>query len=64
VQGSSSEHEFFLGAKKLQWAEDIDGEILVNENEMDHEPEIGRTYRAKVTQVAGDKLVATLTGES
>ena len=64
VQGSSSEHEFFLGAKKLQWAEDIDGEILVNENEMDHEPEIGKTYRAKVTQVAGDKLVATLTGES
>lgn len=64
VQGESSEHAFFLGAKKLQWAEEIDGEILINENEMEQEPQIGKTYRAKVTQVAGDKLVATLTGES
>lgn len=64
VQGESSEHAFFLGAKKSQWAEEIDGEILINENEMDLEPQIGKTYRAKVTQVAGDKLVATLTGES
>ncbi len=64
VQGPSSEHEFFLGAKKLAWAEDIDGEILINENDMDTEPKIGHTYKAKVTQVAGDKLVATLTGES
>ena len=64
VQGESSEHAFFLGAKKLQWAEEIDGEILINENEMQTEPKIGRTYKAKVTQLAGDKLVATLTGES
>ncbi len=64
VQGPSSEHEFFLGAKKLAWAEDIDGEILINENDMNTEPKIGHTYKAKVTQVAGDKLVATLTGES
>ncbi len=64
VQGESSEHEFFLGAKKLQWAEEIDGEILINENDMPTEPKIGRTYKAKVTQLAGDKLVATLTGES
>ena len=64
MQGESSEHAFFLGAKKLQWAEEIDGEILINENEMQTEPKIGRTYKAKVTQLAGDKLVATLTGES
>ncbi len=64
VCGQSSEHEFFLGAKKLSWAEDIDGEILINENETNNEPVIGKTYKAKVTQVAGDKLVATLTKES
>jgi ribosomal protein S12 methylthiotransferase RimO len=64
IQGQSSEHEFFLGAKKLAWAEDIDGEILINENELDREPEIGKRYKAKVTQVAGDKLVATLIKES
>ncbi len=64
IQGQSSEHEFFLGAKKLAWAEDIDGEILINENELDREPEIGKRYKAKVTQVAGDKLVATLIEES
>ncbi len=64
IQGESSEHEFFLGAKKLAWAEDIDGEILINENETDEEPKIGKTYKAKVTQLAGDKLVATLIKES
>jgi len=64
IQGESSEHEFFLGAKKLAWAEDIDGEILINENETDKEPKIGKTYKAKVTQLAGDKLVATLIKES
>ncbi len=64
VRGESSEHQFFLGAKKLAWAEDIDGEILINENEMETEPEVGKSYIAKVTQVAGDKLVATLIRES
>ena len=64
IQGESSEHEFFLGAKKLAWAEDIDGEILINENETDEEPKIGKTYKAKVTQLAGDKLVATLIKKS
>ncbi len=64
VQGESSEHAFFLGAKKTIWAEEIDGEVLINENEMPSQPQIGNTYRARVTQIAGDKLVATLTGES
>jgi ribosomal protein S12 methylthiotransferase RimO len=60
IHGPSSEHAFFLGAKKLNWAEDIDGEILINENDTGAEPEVGKIYLAKVTQVAGDKLVATL----
>ncbi len=35
IQGESSEHEYFLAAKKLLWAEDIDGEILIYDNELD-----------------------------
>ena len=58
--GESSEHEFFIGAKKINWAEDIDGEILINENESDKEIEIGKTYIAKITDIAGDNLIGTI----
>ncbi len=58
--GESSEHEFFIGAKKLIWAPEIDGEILINES-LVGELEVGKCYEAKVTQLAGDKLIATVT---
>ncbi len=58
--GESSEHEFFIGARKINWAEDIDGEILINENEIDEEIEIGKTYIAKITDIAGDNLIGTI----
>ncbi len=58
--GSSSEHEYILGAKKLVWAQEIDGEILLNDSEVG-ELKAGRIYSAKTTQLAGDKLVATVT---
>ncbi len=58
--GESSEHEFFIGAKKINWAEDIDGEILINENESGKEIEIGKTYIAKITNIAGDNLIGTI----
>jgi len=60
ITGESSEGEFFLGAKKLLWAEDIDGEILINENETDKTLEVGKVYRAKVTQIVGESLLATI----
>jgi len=60
ITGESSEGEFFLGAKKLIWAEDIDGEILINENETDETLEVGKIYKAKITDVVGENLLATV----
>ncbi len=60
ITGESSEGEFFLGAKKLLWAEDIDGEILINENETNQTLEVGQVYKAKVTEVVGENLLATV----
>ncbi len=62
IDGESSEGEFFLGAKKLIWAEDIDGEILINEKEIEDELEVGKIYKAKVTDVVGSNLLATVVG--
>ncbi len=58
--GESSEHAFFIGARKLAWAEDIDGEILINENESGTELEMGKCYKAKITELAGENLIATV----
>ncbi len=58
VQGESSEGEFFIAAKKSIWAEDIDGEILINESEL--KTEIGKNYIALIEQIAGDKLVGKI----
>ena len=60
VDGPSSEHEYLLSAKALLWAPEIDGEILINDNEMDSEIAYGEIYRAKITEIAGDTLLATL----
>lgn len=59
-EGESSEHEFFMGAKKLLWAPQIDGEILLNDSQVG-ELEVGKSYKAKITELAGDKLIATVT---
>ena len=60
TQGHSSEHELFIGAKKLSWDREIDGEILINDSEIG-KLEINRCYKAKITQLAKDKLLATVT---
>lgn len=60
IEGESSEHELFMGARELLWAPGIDGEILVNDSEVEN-VSIGACYRAKVTELVGDKLVATIT---
>ncbi len=59
IEGKSSEHELFWGAKKLSWDREIDGEILINESLIE-ELKVGKCYRAKVTELAGDKLLATV----
>ncbi len=61
IEGDSSEHEYLLGARKVIWAPQIDGEILINDKEIEKDLEIGKIYKAKITQIAGDKLIGTVT---
>jgi len=60
IEGESSEGEFFMGARALSWAPQIDGEILVNESDVGA-LKVGNSYKATVTDLVGDKLLATVT---
>ena len=59
IEGKSQEHEYLLRAKKLMWETDIDGEILVNDSEIKN-LEFNKIYNAKITEIVGDKLLATV----
>ena len=59
IDGESDEHEYLLSARPLQWAVDIDGEILINDTN-DLPVEYGEIYEAKVTELVGTQLLATL----
>ncbi len=65
VDGESDEHEYLLSARKTVWAPEIDGEIYINDNELIDEngnPEqlkFGQIYKVRVTELIGDKLLAT-----
>ena len=61
IDGESDEHEYLLSAKALIWAPEIDGEIYVNDNEIGGDLEFGLIYEAKITEMAGDVLLATVT---
>jgi tRNA A37 methylthiotransferase MiaB len=60
INGESEESEFFLSAKELCWAPEIDGELYVNDRELDEELEIGKIYQATITSLAGTKLLCTV----
>ncbi|RXJ87692.1 30S ribosomal protein S12 methylthiotransferase RimO [Arcobacter sp. CECT 8985] len=60
VDNQSDEHEYLLSARKTIWAPEIDGEIYINDNETDEQIEFGKRYKVKATQLAGDKLLATV----
>ncbi len=60
VDGESDEHEYLLSARKLLWAPDIDGEIYINDNELDEQIKFGKIYKAKITELVGDKLMGTI----
>ncbi len=62
IDGESDEHEFLLSARPLQWAVDIDGEVLVNDTN-DLPVAYGKLYKAKITELAGMQLLATLISE-
>lgn len=61
IDKESDEHEYLLSARALNWAPDIDGEIYINDNSLDEEMEFGKIYHAKVTEIAGKNLLATVT---
>ncbi len=66
IDGESEEHEYLLSAKKTIWAPDIDGEIYINDSELFNENgtpsklKFGQIYKVRVTQLLGDKLLATV----
>jgi len=65
IDGESDEHEFLLSARKLIWAPEIDGEIYVNDRTDDtKELEFTKTYSAKITDIVGDILTATVDNAS
>ncbi|QKF91664.1 30S ribosomal protein S12 methylthiotransferase RimO [Campylobacter sp. CCUG 57310] len=57
IDGISSEGEMFYGAKKLIWDKDIDGEILINESDI-QELETGGLYECEVSEVVDKTLLA------
>ena len=65
IDGESDEHEFLLSARKLIWAPEIDGEIYVNDSTDDSkELEFSTIYTAKITDIVGDILTATVDNAS
>ena len=64
IDGESDEHEFLLSARALNWTPDVDGEIYVNDREIDNELVYGKMYRAKITELSGNHPLATITGDA
>ncbi|MFA5233115.1 MAG: 30S ribosomal protein S12 methylthiotransferase RimO [Sulfurimonas sp.] len=60
IDGESDEHEYLLSAKELIWAPEIDGEIYVNDRTGEDELEFGKIYKAKITDIVGNILTATV----
>jgi ribosomal protein S12 methylthiotransferase len=60
-EGVSDEHEYLFKAKKKIWAPEIDGEILVNESEVEN-PQVGKLHKMTATGVAKDKIIARIDG--
>jgi ribosomal protein S12 methylthiotransferase RimO len=58
IDGESDEHEYLLSARALKFAPDIDWEILINDSSIENLNYQGDIYRVKITDIAGDKLVA------
>ncbi|BCD62760.1 ribosomal protein S12 methylthiotransferase [Nitratiruptor sp. YY08-26] len=59
LDGTSEESELLLSARKKIWAPEVDGEILINDSQVDKIC-IGELYKIHINEVAGDKLVGTL----
>ena len=60
VEDESDEHEYLLSARKLSWERDIDGEIYINDNELQEKIQYGKIYKATITELVGDKLIGRI----
>ena len=60
IDGESDEHEYLLSAKETIWAPEIDGEIYINDRTKDEDLEFGKIYKAKITDILGNILTATV----
>lgn len=60
VDGLSGESEYIYSARRLLWTPDIDGEIYITDKTFEEEVVFGQKYIAKIDQLLGDKLSATL----
>ena len=63
LEGESSEGEMFYAAKKALWDKDIDGEILINESDVE-QLEPGGRYWCEITQVAGSQALGKITAKA
>ena len=63
LEGESSEGEMFYAAKKALWDKDSDGEILINESDVE-QLEIGGRYWCEITQVAGSQALGKITAKA
>ena len=59
LDGTSSESDLLLSARKKIWAPEIDGEILINESEVEN-LQIGRCYNVAISEVVGENLLGTI----
>ena len=62
IDKQSDEHEYLLSARKLAWAPEVDGEIYVNDSEIEGKLEFGKIYKARATDLSGNILLATVIG--
>jgi ribosomal protein S12 methylthiotransferase len=60
IDKPSNEHEYLLSARLLLWAPNIDGELYINENQTNEKLEFGKIYKAKITQLVENNLLATI----
>ena len=63
LEGESSEGEMFYAAKKALWDKDIDGEILINESDVE-QLETGGRYWCEIMQVAGSQALGKITAKA
>ncbi len=59
LDGSSEESDLLLSGRKKIWAPEVDGEVLINESEIEN-LRIGELYKVHVEEIVGDKLLGSI----